>query len=67
MGTKLNLASYCQNCRNIEPRAVKLPNTEDVYIECEEKKRCEFLARYLEKRLLNGCHSLYTGEESLDE
>lgn len=54
MPIKLELEEYCQNCRNIIPVATKSPTSVIVEIECQEKARCAFLARYLEKQLKRG-------------
>lgn len=53
MAIELNLASYCQNCRNITPIAVKMPDDPSIAIECEDKKRCAFLARFISKQMQN--------------
>lgn len=53
MAIELNLASYCQNCRNITPVAVKMPDNSGVFIECEDKKRCAFLARFIHNQIQN--------------
>ena len=53
MAIELSLASYCQNCRNITPVAVKMPDNPTVFIECENKNRCTFLARFITKQMLN--------------
>lgn len=53
MAIELSLASYCQNCRNITPVAVKMSDNSGVFIECEDKKRCAFLARFIAKQMLN--------------
>ena len=67
MAIELRLADYCQNCRNIEPVAVKMIDGPVVIIECEDKNRCAFLARYLCKQLTNTCYGLKTEEENQDE
>lgn len=54
MSIELSLADYCQNCRNISPVAVKSPSSVVVEIECEDKNRCAFLARYIGKQLQTG-------------
>lgn len=51
MAIELKLASYCQNCRNITPVAVKMPDNLGVFIECEDKNRCAFLARFISKQM----------------
>lgn len=51
MAIELKLADYCQNCRNITPVAVKMPDNPGVAIECEDKNRCAFLARFIEKQI----------------
>ena len=53
MAIELSLASYCQNCRNITPVVVKMPDNPTVLIECEDKNRCAFLARFITKQMLN--------------
>lgn len=53
MPIELSLASYCQNCRNITPVAVKMPDNPVILIECENKSRCAFLARFITKQMLN--------------
>lgn len=53
MAIELSLAPYCQNCRNITPVAVKMPDNPGVAIECEDKNRCAFLARFIGKQMQN--------------
>lgn len=53
MAIELSLASYCQNCRNITPVAVKMPDNPTVFIECENKNRCAFLARFIYNQMRN--------------
>lgn len=53
MAIELSLASYCQNCRNITPVVVKMPDNPTVFIECEDKKRCAFLARFIHNQIQN--------------
>lgn len=49
----LDVAEYCDNCAAFEPICRRLQSmTENhTYVYCENKKRCEQIAKHIERKL----------------